>query len=401
LNTEQIIINKVEESQDEIVSFVQSVVRIPSVTGDEKGIGQAIYAKMIQEGIDAQIIEAESHRPNVVGRYRGQAPGKTLVFNGHMDICPPGPEEEWDFPPYEGAIVDGYLQGRGTVDMKSGTCGGLLAVKMIKELGIPIKGDVLLTCVCDEEIGGRLGIRHLCNNGYLQGDYAINCEATNLKSVDVVHKGILQIDVIIYGRSIHGSRPWLGINAIDKAVDLLIRLRKLEKEIHTRTNPFLRPATLNVGCIQGGTVPNMIPGKCVIELNRRLVPGETFPQAEEEIRKVCAEMAADDPEFKYEVRVKDFNMPIMDTPPESPVVQAIRKAHKMVHGEELKVGGKDAGTDAAWIVKLTGIPCPVYGPGDYLKYSLGPNERIPVKDILDAVKVYALTIYYLLGADQQ
>ena len=398
---EQRIVDKVEENRNEIISFVQSVVQIPSVTGDEEKIGHAIYDKMLEYGIDAEIIEAIPHRPNVVGRYKGAEPGKTLVFNGHMDICAPGPEEEWEFPPYCGEIRDGILYGRGTVDMKSGTCGGLLAVKAIKDLGVPLKGEVILTCVCDEEVGGRYGIRHLLNNGFVKGDFAINCEATNLQTVDIIHKGILWIKIDVFGKSIHGSRPWRGINAIDKTVKLLVRLEELAAEVNKRTNPYVHPATLNVGTIEGGTVTNMIPGKCTITLNRRLVPGETHEQAFAEVLAVCEKLAQEDAEFKYKAEIDPgVQLPIMNTPEDAPPVLAIRKAHQFVHGKELPLGGKDAGTDASWIVGLGKMPCPVYGPGDYVNYSLGPNERIPVQDIVDAVKVYALAIYYLLGAEQ-
>jgi len=402
MNIEERIIEQVERNRDEILAFVQSVVRIPSVTGHEEEIAKAVYAKMRECGIEAEYLEAAPHRPNVVGHYRGAAPGKILVFNGHMDICPPGPEEEWDFDPYCGDIHDGQLWGRGTVDMKSGTCGGAMAVKALKDAGVPIKGEVLLTCVCDEEVGSILGTQWLIKNGRLKGDFAINCEATNLQTVDVIHKGILRVDITVYGRSIHGSRPWLGINAIDKAMALLQRLNKLGEEIYaTRTNPYVHPATLNVGTIEGGTVPNMIPGKCVLKMNRRLVPGETKEAAIEEMRAVCEQLAQEDREFKYDLAVDSFEMPIMYTPDDAPPVTAIRRAHRRVHGKELPIGGKDAGTDASWITYAAKIPCPVYGPGDYLRYSLGPNEHIPVDDIVDAVKVYALAIYYLLGEEPQ
>ena len=400
MSTEQRIINKVEECRDEIIRFVQSVVQIPSVTEHEEEIAHAFVKQMKEYGLEAELVEPEPHRPNAVGRLRGEMPGKTLIFNGHMDICPPGPEEEWEFPPYSGEIKDGMLYGRGTVDMKSGTCGGTLACWIIKQLGIPLKGDVVLTCVCDEEYGSILGSQYLAKNGYMKGDFVINCEATNLQTIDIVHKGVLRCAIAFYGKTIHGARPWLGINAIDKAVDFLVRMRELEKELWTRTHPLLKPATINVGTNHGGSAQNMIPGKCVIELNRRLVPGETHEKAIQDIRDILDEMAAKDPDFKAELLLDEYSCsPILDIPADAPPVVAIRKAHKLVHGKELPLGGKDAGTDACAITAITGLPCPVYGPGDYIRYSLGPNEHIPVQDIVDAVKVYALAIYYLLGAE--
>jgi succinyl-diaminopimelate desuccinylase len=398
MNVEQMILNKVEENRDKIISFVQSIVQIPSVSYEEAEVGQAIYQKMKDIGLDeVELVEAEPGRPNVVGRLKGSEEGPTLVFNGHMDVVPTGPEDEWEYPPFSGKIVDGRMHGRGTVDMKSGTCTCILATEVIKELGIPLKGDILLTAVCDEEVGGAKGVRYLLDKGYIKGDLGINCEATNLDTIDVAHKGIFQCDIIFYGRAIHGSRPWLGINAIDKAVDFLNRMKILEEKLKLRKHPVLNYPTINVGTIHGGTVVNMIPSKCVVEINRRIIPGESFEMAKAEIQAILDQLSKEDPDFKAEIKVKDVNMPMLDVPADAPVVEAIRRAHKVVRGTELPIGGKDAGTDAAWIVQATGMPMPIYGPGDYLKYSLGANESIALEDIVDATKVYALAIYYLLG----
>jgi len=395
---EESIIQHIDKNQKKIISFVQEMVRIPSVTGEEDKIGKAFYQKMKNIGLDeVEIIEAEPGRPNVIGRLKGVKKGKKLMFNGHMDVVPYGPLEEWDYPPCSGKIINGRMYGRGTVDMKSGTSASVLAVEIIKELGIPLKGEVLLTAVCDEEVGGAKGIKYLIEKGYIKADMGINCEATNLKTLDIAHKGIYQCDVTIYGKAIHGSRPWLGINAIDKAVDVLNRIKILEEQLKLRKHPLLNHPTINVGTIQGGTVVNMIPSLCKMEINRRIIPGESFDIAEKEIQAILDHLSKEDPDFRAELKSKNINMPVLDVPSDASVVKSIQKAHKLVKGEDLPIGGKDAGTDAAWIVAATGIPMPIYGPGDYLKHSLAANESIALKDIIDAVKVYALTIYYLLG----
>jgi len=398
MKVEERILQRIEKNRDEIISFVREIVSTPSVTGEEKAVGAAVYRKMEKIGLDElRLVEAIPGRPNIVGVLRGGNPGKDLLFNGHLDVVPPGPEEEWDHPPFAGVIEGGYLHGRGSVDMKSGLCGSILAVEALKQENIPFSGSITLTAVCDEQIGGALGIRHLIEKGYVKGDMGINCEATNLDTVDVAHKGIYQCDITIQGKAIHGSRPWLGINAIDKASSVIEEIKKLARELEGRKHPLLRFPTVNVSTIHGGTAANMIPSKCTMEVNRRLIPGETFEQVERELQDILDRLAKDDPQFKATLKAKDFFMPVMDTSPEAPVVKAIQKAHKMVRGNELPTGGKDAGTDAAWIVNATGMPMPIYGPGDYLKGSLASNEKIALEDIVDAVKVYALAAYYLLG----
>jgi len=396
--TERSILEQIEKNHDRIISFVQEMIRIPSITGDEEKIGKAFYEKMKSIGLDeVEMVEVEPGRPNVVGKFKGKEKGKTLMFNGHMDVVPYGPLEEWDYPPCSGEIVDDRMYGRGTVDMKSGTCSSVLAVEIIKELGIPLKGEVLLTAVCDEEVGGTKGIRYLIEKGYIKADMGINCEATNLKTIDIAHKGIYRCDVTVYGRAIHGSRPWLGINAIDKAVDILNRVKILEEQLKLRKHPLLNYPTIHVGTIQGGTVVNMIPSQCKMDFDRRIIPGESFEMAEKEIQAILDQLNKEDPDFRAELKAKHVKRPILNVPSDALVVKSIQKAHKIVIGEDLPIGGKDAGTDASWIVAATGMPMPIYGPGDYLKNSLAANENIVLKDIIDAVKIYALTIYYLLG----
>ena len=396
-NFEEKILDRVDRNADEIVSFVQEIIRIPSVTGNESEVGQAIFRKMKSMGLEAEIVEGVPGRPNVCAVLNGARKGKRLLFNGHMDVVPPGPREEWEFPPFSGIIRDGRLHGRGTVDMKSGTCASILAVEAIMQSGVSFGGSIALTAVCDEEVGGALGTRLLIQKGFIGADMGINCEATNLKTVDIAHKGIYTCEITVQGKAIHGSRPWLGINAIDKATAIVERINALGKSLEARKHPLLRFPTVNVGTIHGGTVVNMIPSKCVLEVNRRLVPGETFEGAERELREILEELSARDPGFRASLKGMEFRMPILDVSPESGVVNAIRKAHKTVRGEDLPVGGKDAGTDASWIVQATGMPMPIYGPGDYLRGSLAANESIEIRDIVDAVKVYALAAYYMLG----
>ena len=397
-STEDLIIQHINKKQEKFVSFVQEMIKIPSITGEEDKIGKAIYKKMIEIGLDeVEIVEAEEGRPNVVGKLKGKEKGKALLFNGHIDVVPYGPLEEWDFNPCSGEIDSSRMYGRGTVDMKAGTCSSILAVEVIKELNIPIKGEVMLTAVCDEEVGGTKGIRYLIEKGYINADMGINCEATNLNTVDVVHKGIYRCEVITYGKAIHGSRPWLGINAIDKAVEVLNRVKDLEKQLQLRKHPLLKYPTIHVGTIQGGTVVNMIPSQCKMTFDRRMIPGESFEIAEKEIQDILDQLSKEDPDFRAELRQIHVKRPFLDIPPDAPVVRAIKKAHKIVRGEDLSIGGKDAGTDASWIVAATGMPMPIYGPGDYLKYSLAPNESIAIKDIIDAIKVYSLVIYYVLS----
>lgn len=380
--------------KDEIVNFLVEVIRTPSITGDEAAVGRVIADGMRRMGITHEVMEPEPGRPDIVGRWEG-GPGPCFVFNGHMDVVPPGPKEDWERDPFSGDIVDGHVYGRGAVDMKGGLCGSILSVYILKELGFNPRGSILLTCVSDEQTGSKLGTQYLLEKGYLRGDFGINCEPTNLR-IEIAHKGILRSKVTVRGRAIHGSRPWLGIDAIEKAHRAMGGLYGLRDTFHTRRHELLGEPTLFVGTIQGGTCPNMIPSRCDFTIDRRIVPGETHDSADKEIRAVLEGLREKDGEFRYEYEVTN-KRPILDVPESSHIVEVIKEAWRELNGVEPGMGGKDAGTDASLIVERTGMDMPIFGPGDYLKYSLGPNEKVSIEDVLKAVELYALTVCELLS----
>ena len=153
MNAEKIILDKVEENRQQIIDFVQKIVQIPSLSGEEFEIGQALKKGMEDWGLeDVEVVEKVPKHPNLLARVNGKADGPTLVFNGHMDVIAPGDESQWTYPPYSGAIVDGNLYGRGTVDMKTSTCTMMLASAILKKTNLPLNGNILVTVVCDEEI---------------------------------------------------------------------------------------------------------------------------------------------------------------------------------------------------------------------------------------------------------
>ncbi len=387
----------VSAEAEKIVRFVADIVSIPSVTGDEEKCGLALARQQKKAGLDVAVVEAAPGRPNVVGTLSSGRPGPRLLLNGHIDVVPPGRREEWDFDPFAGDVKDGVLRGRGTVDMKSGLATGIYAAEMVRRLGIPWHGTIVTSAVSDEEVGGRLGTRHLLQRGLLDADFGINCEATNLGRIDIAHKGIMQVKVTFHGKAIHGSRPWLGVSAIDKAVDALSALRAHQKELATRRHPLCEgPASLDVGTINGGTVINMVASHCEVGLDRRVLPGESHASAKAEIVAILEECKKKDPEFSYTIE-DGVQMPYLEIPADSPPVQALVAAATAVNGKPPVIAGKDAGTDAAWIAAYTKMPIPVFGPGDYLRGSLAPNETIAVSDILRATEIYILAILYLLA----
>ncbi len=386
----------IAEHADCITRFTQELVRIPSVTGEEEMCARVVAHRLKRCGLDVGVFEASAGRPNVVSVLESGIPGPRLLLIAYTDVAPPGPGSEWDSAPFSGDIRDGRLHGRGSVENKSALSAAVYAVNALSNLGIAWRGSVMLAAVCDEEAGAAKGIQYLLDSGVLDADMGINCVSTRLTTIDVARKGVLQANLYVYGRSSHGSRPWQGLNAIDKTVDALHALRPLEQDLRCRTHPLCGHATLNTGTIAGGTVINMVPARCCVGLDRRLVPGETHAGALDEIRAVLEEYSRKDPDFSFSLE-QTVSTPALEVAVDSPPVKALLAACTAVNGARPVTGGQDAGTAVGFIAERLGIPVPAFGPGDYLDSSLCPNESINLSEVHKAAEIYTLAMLFLLG----
>ncbi len=396
MNVEEKIIQTVEENRQEIIDFVQKCVQIPSLTGEEKELGDYILKRMIAWGLDdIELVEKEPGHPNILARVNGKKEGPTIVFNGHLDVVPVGDESLWTDPPFSGVIKDGKMYGRGTSDMKAGTCTSILSAVMLKRSGVPLDGNVLLTVVCDEEVCGERGVIHLLDEKRIQGDMGINCEPTNIRQVNICHKGILKVQIKVYGKTAHGSRPYLGINAIEKTVPLLVKIQELEEKLKERSHPILPPPTILMAMIESGYAMNIVPDVCTVSLCWRMLPTESKEQCLKELQDILDDLAQKDTDFKAEMEVWQGYRPPLDVPEEAPIIGYIQKAHQYVTGEEIPIGFAGGGVDACFIVKETGMPMPVYGPGN-AEVIARPDEYVHVEDLITAVKVYAIATYYAM-----
>lgn len=400
---EQKILDAVEAKRQDIIDFFQKTVQIPSLPGEEKELGDFLVQEMRKWGIeDIGLVEKEPGHPNVLARIHGVEDGPNFIFNGHLDVIHPGDPATWSDAPFSGKIKDGRIYGRGSVDMKGGTMSSFMAGAIVKQLGIPLKGNVLLTAVCDEEICGERGILYLLEEGYIkkqrEDDIGLNCEPTDLNRIVVANKGVLRADVTFHGKSAHGARPWMGANAIEMAVDFIMKVRELADKIGKQTHPLVQPPTILIALIEGGSATNLVPDTCKVTLTRRLLPCENKEQAIKDYEDILAELAAKDPNFKADLHIwKGFRPPV-EVPTDTKVVQVVKKAHQLVRGEDLPFRGGEGGTDASHVVHMTGLPMPVYGPGDVTMTGC-VDENVPIDDVVDAVKVYALAIYYALGLE--
>jgi acetylornithine deacetylase/succinyl-diaminopimelate desuccinylase family protein len=384
---------EVERLRDDIVACLRALVRIPSITGDEAAIGAHVADRLRAMGLHVEVLEAAPGRPNVVATWDSGIDGPTLLLNDHLDIVPPGPLENWTHPPFAAEIADGRVFGRGAIDTKSGLTTLLMATQALRNSGLPIRGKLLLIFSCDEEVGGALGIQKLAEWGRLKADLAIVAEPTGLQ-VEIATKGRLNIEITTKGTATHGARPWLGHSAIEDMMAVIRALQAYAKDLEKRVDPLLGHPTINVGIIQGGTVPNMVPSFCRIEVDRRFLPTETPEQVIAEFQDIVDRVGAGIPGFSATVK-KLLWWPGYKTDPNGAVVHTISNAFRAVLGRAPVIAGKDAGTDASWIHQLEGIPVVMFSPGDGMR-AMNADENVGIDDLITATKVIAQVLHDVL-----
>lgn len=310
-----------DELYEDMIAFAQKLVQTPSISGTEKALADLDIAEMEKLGYDDVFRDAHG---NVVGIVKGTEEGSTIMYNSHMDHVSPGDVANWEgYDPY-GALIDvckvdtqdkepdeaECIHGRGASDVKCGEAvqiytGGLLV--KLKEKGFPIKGDFMFTGVVQEEPAEMVGMLHLVDKTLpekgLTYDAMVSSEATSLK-LYCGHRGRVEMLITVYGRTSHGSAPWLGINSIYKAMPLIARLKdELYPSLPLDADLGQASVSLNIIECSPGAL-SIVPDKCMLSLDRRTLPGETAESAVAQIQEIIDDLASKDPEFKADVIVK-------------------------------------------------------------------------------------------------
>jgi acetylornithine deacetylase/succinyl-diaminopimelate desuccinylase family protein len=399
---EEKVLDYIDAHSDEIVAFMQKLIRTRSVTGDESEMGRLMAQECEKDGLDVEIVEPAENRTSVIARYKGSTGKPRVMVYSHMDTVPAGDPESWTYPAFSATIEDGILWGRGTADNKVATCATTMAFRAIRNLGITLKGDIIFTHVADEENGGKFGFRNILDSGYAEGvDYLFYGHGGRKEQIGIAANGSASVVITIKGRAAHTRALEDGINAVEKAAELIVRLKKLGDEVNKREYPLPGTDTImmsrfSVNKCTGYVATNCVPDKCEIIIDRRTTPGENIEDAEREIRRVVEEMAAEDPEFEAEV---SFNprMDVSVSPADSELVKSFqRAAEKIVGIKPVPVGGSHS-SDHGYFVTKHGKPVASYGTGGAGTHMA--NEHIAVEDIILTTKVYALTMLDLLGAE--
>lgn len=380
-------------NERQLLQLLQDLIAIPSVNpslSPDEGHGEAPVAAFCRDwlqarGVEAWLEEVEPGRPNCIGRVR-RGDGPTLILCGHLDtVATAG----MTIPPFAGRFADGKVYGRGAVDMKGGVAACMAAAAALAAepadpggQGGPAgwRGEVLLALVADEEYAS-IGAEHFVRR--YSGDACILTEPTDGKLI-VAHRGFVWANITVRGTAAHGSRWDLGVSAISKMGRVIAALDEYDRTVlRTRTAPLVGPASMHCAVIHGGTGLSTYADRCVLQVERRTLPGETLATVEAELRGLIERLRADDPELHADVEAF-FSRPPMHCPETEPIVAVVSEAGAAVRGERPPVAGVPFWMDSA-IFAAAGIPSVVIGPaGEGLHAAV---EWVDFQSVVDTAKI--------------
>jgi acetylornithine deacetylase/succinyl-diaminopimelate desuccinylase-like protein len=402
---------------DEQLKFLQELVRVPTDTPPGNNAPHAERTAQLLAGFGFQ---AEKHPvpaalvqdyglesiTNLIVRRPYGSGGRTIALNAHGDVVPPG--EGWTHDPYGGEVVDGKLYGRASAVSKCDFSTYTFAVRALESLGAPLepggqplaqlRGGVELHFTYDEEFGGELGPGWLLKHKLTKPDLLL--AAAFSYQVVTAHNGCLQMEVTVHGKMGHAAVPDTAVDALQAATQVLNALyhqnslyRQVTSGVAGITHPYL-----NVGQIEGGTNTNVVPGKVVLKIDRRMIPEENPAEVEATLRRVITEAVAGRPGVRVDIKRILLAHSLKPLPGNQPLVDALCRHASEIFGEPIGASGTPLYTDARLYCEQ-GIPAALYGCGPRTVLESNAkrsDEHIELEDLRRATQVVARTLFDLL-----
>jgi acetylornithine deacetylase/succinyl-diaminopimelate desuccinylase family protein len=408
MTTQEQLTAWIDQHFDEEVAFLQQVIQVPTDTPPGINAPHAdAVAEMVTEfgwsaekhAVPAQVVHDYGMESitNLIIRRPYEAGGPTIALNAHGDVVPPG--EGWTKPPYGGVIEDGYIYGRAAAVSKCDFATYIFAVRALEALGVPLKGALELHFTYDEEFGGLLGPGWLLEQKLTKPDYVI--AAGFSYNIVTAHNACLQLEITVHGKSGHGAMPETGHDALQAANRILNalyaqipELKKIKSKV-----PGIDSPTMLVGQIEGGTNTNVVPGKVVMKMDRRMIPDEDPAVVEAQVRKLIEDAVKGEPGIRIEIRRLLLSHALRPLPQGEKLVAALQKHGREVIGEEITAQGTPLYADAR-LYGEHGIPAVLYGAGPRTvpeSNAKKADERLALEDLRRATKVVALTLLDFLG----
>jgi acetylornithine deacetylase len=422
---------------DGLVEFLRELIAIPSLDGAESPAQRAVGAWMERAGFATDIWridldELAKHPDHCREVDRGEAlgvvgwigeraaeqtaggaaaAGRDLMLNGHIDVVPVGDEAAWTTSPWDPAVRDGRVYGRGAVDMKGGLACALFAAKAIRDAGVRLRGRLSVASVVGEEDGGTGTLATILRGHTADG--AIVIEPTEL-AVIPAQAGSQMFRLLVPGFSAHGCVREEGVNAIEKFLPLFTALRQLEAErcglatgaADVAGDPhsplFARyrlPWPIEIGTLRAGDWASSVPDKLVAEGRLGVATGEESAAARRAFAEAIARAAAADPWLAEHPPTVEWWGGRFDpavTDPSDPLVTAVVDAATAVTGEAPPIEGVTYGADMRLLVNVGGIPTVLFGPGD-VRVAHMPDEHVPIDELRTAAEALIVAALRFCG----
>jgi succinyl-diaminopimelate desuccinylase len=419
------VLNAIDPS--ELIELTRDLVRIPSVYRPATGEGEEKVARFVgrrleEMGFCVNIEEVAPGRPNVMATIEG-GEGRTILLEAHTDVVTEGDSAEWTYAPFGGEIVDNRIYGRGACDTKGNLAAAMLALKAVKASKRDFKGRIILAIPVDEE-GLMAGIKHMINKGHLKGvDAAIICEPEE-NQICISQKGALRVRIEVSGKMSHGCMPLTGFNPIPPMVEIIRRVKKLEKEEienHGQDEflgfPSITPTVLRAP-IKGEPQLNVMPSGCEAMVDIRTIPGQSHEKLKSNLIRIVKDVEREfrkDLTSGWEKAIREQlkpglseglsfsagidifeDRPWTETDRRERVVRAVAKAYRLVTGNEPIYNGVPGATDGTFIHAWAKIPIITTGAGDRM-VPHQKDEWIGIDELVDAAKIFAISILEFLG----
>jgi succinyl-diaminopimelate desuccinylase len=415
---------RIEDQRDALVELTRELVQIPTINppgAAYRACARHLGKRLGRSGFEVSYLRAEGAlgdserhpRINLIARYEGRAAGPCVHFNGHLDVVEPG--QGWSVNPFAGAVHHGRLYGRGACDMKGGIAAAVIALESIIAAGIRFEGALEFSGTVDEESGGHAGVAWLAGQGWFSPprvDHVIIPEPLGVDRICIGHRGVWWAEIETWGRTAHGSMPFLGDCAIRHMGAVLNRLeRHLLPKLATRQTAMpvvprkARQSTLNLNAIhgglaegQGGLQSPLVADRCRMTIDRRFLIEEDLAAVKAEIVELLEQLRHDRPNFRYRIRDVMEVLPTM-TPRDAPVVRAVGQAIERVLGKSPALVVSPGTYDQKHVQRIGGLEdCIAYGPG-ILELAHQPDEYVVIDDLVSSAKVMAAAALGLLGVE--
>jgi acetylornithine deacetylase len=408
----QKVLAQVDADADKAVKFLQQMVSIPSVTGDEAAIQRFLADTMAKMGLvvdqwETNWEELKKHpgyrpvdrgyegRPNIVATWKGTGGGRTLLLNGHSDVIPVG-GHGWSDSPWSGAIRQGRLYGRGSADMKSGVACHVMAVASLIALGLQPKGDVYVNVVVDEEVSGH-GTLDTVIRGY-KADAGISGETSDL-AIQPACIGRIWFEIEINGKPAGIQRRYEGISGIELGYRITQAVAALEAERVAAVKHPMYPRTIDaipcaIGSFQAGNYPSAFPATCLLKGSIATVPGEDHEGIKQRLVDWVARAATEDPWMRLhppKVRFVGYDAQASEIPQDHPIVATIARNYREVAGRDPEMSGRQGAADTRFLNLYGNTPTVIFGPGS-TSVMHSDDEYVAIEDYITAIKVMALSI---------